>query len=83
VPRSIQTLLDALLDLAQAEVKARLKVEVDQARLRPSDVPLSYCDYARLYACTGWQPSIPFAQGLKDTLDYWRERVREGVERPS
>jgi GDP-4-dehydro-6-deoxy-D-mannose reductase len=81
VPHSIQELLDVLLDLAQVEVKVKLKVEVDQTRLRPSDVPLSYCDYSRLYACTGWQPSIPFAQGLGDTLDYWRERVKEGVER--
>jgi GDP-4-dehydro-6-deoxy-D-mannose reductase len=79
VPHSIQELLDILLSLAHVEVK--LKVEVDQTRLRPSDVPTSYCDYSRLYACTGWQPSIPFAQGLEDTLDYWRERVREGVEK--
>ena len=77
VPHSIQELLGILLELAHVEVG----VEVDRTRLRPSDVPLSYCDASRLFACTGWQPLIPFAQGLKDTLDYWRTRVREGVDR--
>jgi GDP-4-dehydro-6-deoxy-D-mannose reductase len=79
VPHSIQELLDILLALARVDVR----VVVDEARLRPSDVPVSYCDYSKLYRCTGWRPSIPYEHGLRDTLDYWRERVREGVEKQS
>ena len=44
---------------------------------RPSDVPVSCCDYSKLHAATEWRPSIPFADGLKYTLDYWREKTKE------
>jgi GDP-4-dehydro-6-deoxy-D-mannose reductase len=74
VARGIEELLSVLLSLTHVQVD----VEVDTSRLRLSDTPISYCDYSRLHACTGWEPSIPFEEGLRDTLDYWRARVRKG-----
>jgi len=51
-------------------------VSVDQALLRPSDVPRQEADTRKFTALTGWQPVIPWHTTLLDTLNYWRERVQ-------
>jgi GDP-4-dehydro-6-deoxy-D-mannose reductase len=53
----------------------RITTELDPARLRPSDVPVLVADASRLRLATGWQPEIAFEQSLRDTLNWWRERV--------
>ena len=66
---TIQKLLDHLLSLS----KAKITVEEDPARLRPSDVPILLGDNSKFVKATGWQPTIPFEQTLKDMLEYWRQ----------
>ena len=68
---AIKDLLDMLLGLTDADIK----VEVDPARLRPSDVPVLLGDYSKLHGLTGWKPEIPFKQTLDDLLAYWREKI--------
>jgi GDP-4-dehydro-6-deoxy-D-mannose reductase len=65
---SMRSLLDVLLSLA----RVRVRVEVDPARLRPSDNPVILGSHARLTADTGWTPRIPIEQTLADLLEYWR-----------
>lgn len=72
VPHSARWLLETLL----AQTTAQVAVEPDPARMRPSDIPRSYCNNARLRAATGWQPEISLEQSLGDMLDYWRRTVR-------
>ena len=55
--------------------KANISVEVDKARLRPSDVTLQIPSLKKFKDATGWEPKIPFEKTLEDTLNYWRERV--------
>jgi len=43
-------------------------VEVDEARLRPADIPILCGDATRLREATAWSPTIPLAQTLADTL---------------
>ncbi len=50
-----------------------IKVVVDPARLRPSDVTLQIPCIDKFTAATGWRPEIKFEKTLKDTLEYWRE----------
>ncbi|HVS03503.1 MAG TPA: GDP-mannose 4,6-dehydratase [Thermoanaerobaculia bacterium] len=69
---TIRELLDRLLDLSTAAVR----VEPDPARMRPSDVERLIGDSSKFRADTGWAPSIPFEQTLRDLLDYWRGRLR-------
>jgi GDP-4-dehydro-6-deoxy-D-mannose reductase len=71
-PRTIRELLDTLLDLSPATIQ----VEIDPARLRPSDVPRSYCDNRRLVQATGWQPHIDLRTTLRDLLEGWRAQLR-------
>ena len=70
--------VDELLSILLSFIDVPIDVQVDHARLRPSDVPVSCCDYSKLFAVTSWQPSISFREGLLYTLNYWREKVKEG-----
>lgn len=69
---TIRELLDRLIALAGIDVT----IETDPDRLRPSDVEILLGDHSKFTADTGWEPEIPFDQTLRDTLDYWRDRVR-------
>jgi GDP-4-dehydro-6-deoxy-D-mannose reductase len=67
---TIRALLDLLLGMSTAEIR----VEQDPARMRPSDVPILRGDCTRFNQRTGWEPTIPFEETLRDLLDYWRSR---------
>ena len=66
---SLQSVLEDLLALASVPIT----IAADPARMRPNDFPLSVGDPAKLTALTGWQPEIPWAQTLKDTLNGWQQ----------
>jgi GDP-4-dehydro-6-deoxy-D-mannose reductase len=68
---SIRDMLDMLLSMAKVDVEVRPVPE----RMRPSDVELLLCDPTKFKQRTGWEPKIPFDQTLRDTFEYWRERV--------
>jgi GDP-4-dehydro-6-deoxy-D-mannose reductase len=67
---SIQKVLDLLL----AITKTKIEVRPDPARMRPSDVPVLLGDPSKFQRATGWKPTIPFEQTLRDMLEYWRGR---------
>ena len=69
---SIQQVLDFLVD--QSRVKG-IRVTVDAARLRPSDVMVLEGDATKMRKITGWEPEIPLERTLKDLLGYWRQRT--------
>ena len=71
---TIRSMLEQLLSMATVKVE----VQTDPARLRPSDVGVLIGDSSKFRADTGWEPRIPFAQTLRDLLDYWRGRLRAG-----
>ena len=50
-------------------------VVVDKNLLRPSDVTLQIPDTSKIEAL-GWKPTISFDKTLKDTLDYWRNKLK-------
>ncbi|MCK4575899.1 GDP-mannose 4,6-dehydratase, partial [candidate division WOR-3 bacterium] len=70
-PRTIQSILDTLLSFTDVKVE----VKQDPERIRPSDVHVLAGDSSKFREKTGWKPEIPFNQTLRDTLNYWREKV--------
>ena len=64
----VRDLLDALVSLARVPIA----IEVDPARLRPSDNPVIAGDRSRITSETGWAPAIPIERTLGDLLNYWR-----------
>ena len=71
---AIQAILDTLLNYSRVAIR----VEPDPARMRPSDTPEIRCDASKLRAATGWEPTIPLEQSLRDVLDDWRKRMIGG-----
>ena len=70
-----------------AELVAMLGVEhvVDPELLRPHEVMELRGSYERLRAATGWEPEIPLADTLRDTVRWWRdepEPARTAAPRP-
>ena len=45
----------------------------DPTRLRPSDVPVLLGDHSKFTERTGWKPSIPFEQGIRETILWYRD----------
>ena len=68
IAHKIQEILDILLSLSSVKIT----IEVDQTKLRPSDVPEIFCDNTKLTQATGWKPEFSLEQTLKEILDYWR-----------
>ena len=74
----IAELLERLLALSEAKVD----IEVDPERLRPSDVEILLGDTSKFHGDTGWEPRIPLDKTLQDLLDYWRSRLGKSVAQP-
>lgn len=70
---SVRQMVDLLLGMTTFQGK--IEVRVDPALVRPADVTLQIPCVDKFKKATGWEPRIPYAQTLKDMLDYWRERV--------
>lgn len=68
VASAISEVLEILLGMSDA----RITVEKDPARQRPSDIPVLVGDNSLVREETGWQPEIPLEKTLGDTLEYWR-----------
>jgi GDP-4-dehydro-6-deoxy-D-mannose reductase len=52
--------------------------EVDRSLVRPHEVMEIRGSAERLRAATGWEPEIPLATTLSDTVAWWREEIRAG-----
>lgn len=69
----IQDVLNKLVELSTLK---DIKIVQDPERMRPSDVPVLVGDSSKFRQATGWKPRYDYLhQTLKDTLDFWRERV--------
>ena len=68
---AVQDLADQLV----AQAKVPLRLEVDQALLRPVELPVLRGSHDRLSEATGWQPEIPIERTLTDLLEDWRTRL--------
>lgn len=71
---SIRQILDMLLGMS----KIKIKVSVDEKKLRPIDTPVIVGDNTRIKQDLGWEPKIPFEKTLNDLLEYWREKIKQG-----
>ena len=67
------TVGEMLNKLIAMSTKKDIKIEVDPARLRPSDVTLQIPSIDKFVKETGWKPAISFDTTLKDMLNFWRE----------
>lgn len=73
---SVEDMLYHLISISTR--KGDIRVETEASRLRPLDADLQVPDTAKFKNHTSWQPEITFEQTMRDLLEYWRERIRQG-----
>ena len=72
---SVGDMLKTLLGLAKVN---NIEVKTDPDRLRPIDADLQVPDTNKFQQKTGWRPEIPFEQTMRDLLEFWRGKIKEG-----
>lgn len=65
----------SLLDMLRQDARVASEVVVDPARSRPSEVPVALVGSSRLREMTGWAPTIPMDQTIRDVLNDARIRT--------
>jgi len=70
---TISEILEMMLDIAGISPK----IENIPELMRPSDTPVVEGDSSKLKSLHPWAADITLRQSLEDTLDYWRQQVRE------
>ena len=70
---TIEKILNDLVNMSS--LKSKLKIEVDQERIRPIDADLQVPDTSKFKNHTGWEPEIPYEKTISDLLDFWRVQV--------
>jgi GDP-4-dehydro-6-deoxy-D-mannose reductase len=71
-PRKISAILDALLSHTTVEIR----VELDPARMRPSDLSCVVGNAKRARTLLDWEPEQPFETTLLDVLNDQRRRTK-------
>jgi GDP-4-dehydro-6-deoxy-D-mannose reductase len=69
----VATPIGDLLSILLNACRVAVRVERDSSLYRPVDRPAVVGCNAALREATGWQPAIPLAQTVIDTLTYWRD----------
>lgn len=67
----ISEVLDILLSFSNVNITKK----EDPNRLRPSDLVKLQGDNSKFIKTTGWSPKISVKDMLRDTLNYWREKI--------
>lgn len=58
------------------------EVEIIRAPKRPGDIYLTYFDCSKASEQLGWEPEVSLTQGLRLTVEYFREQFEQGSELP-
>ena len=71
-PVKVFTLLEMLISLSNRE---NIEVKLDKDKFRPIEIPTIFGDNTRLTTAIGWQQEYGLKDSLKDSLDWWREKI--------
>lgn len=71
-----ETSIKKLAELIIQQIGRPITVEVDEQRVRPkgSEVERLYADNTLARTLLKWEPRVSLDEGLKYTIDWWRER---------
>ena len=73
------TLSDLVTEVERATGRpARL----DRQPLQPGDVPVTYASVEKAERLLGFRARVPLAEGLKRSVEWFRERKADAIARP-
>ncbi|BAF86051.1 GDP-mannose 4,6-dehydratase [Azorhizobium caulinodans] len=67
-----------LLERLRGSARRPFEVEIDPARMRPSDIPCAAGDPSLLKQLVNWTPRHSIQETLDELLDWWRAAVLSG-----
>lgn len=73
---SYRELIDKFIGMSTVD---DIKVKQDSKYTRPTSVPRLIVNTSKFRNLTGWKPKISVQQILEDTLNYWRDFVKNGL----
>ena len=68
--------LGMMIEMSSIKNKHDVKVEVDPKFVRPTSLPRLLGNTSKFRTLTGWKPKISFEKILEDTLNYWRDFIK-------
>jgi len=74
--RTYREIIEMLI--AMSSVRG-IQTKQDPQFVRPTSVPRLVGDTSKFRKLTGWEPKIPLAKILEDTLEYWRDFVKRDL----
>jgi GDP-4-dehydro-6-deoxy-D-mannose reductase len=72
---SIEEMLKELLRISSEKIE----VKVSKEKFREVDLPLLVGDNRKIKDSIGWEPEISLEKTLEDLLNFWRDKISEGV----
>ncbi|QEH66981.1 GDP-mannose 4,6-dehydratase [Cellulosilyticum sp. ST5] len=69
-PIKIKYILDELIKKSTSPIR----VEIDENKLRPIDIPIIQCDNSKIREHVGWKPINSIDDTLESILEYWRTK---------
>lgn len=75
----VRTFRDCLEQMIASSTAKGIRYEIDPRYVRPTQVPRLICDASSFVKKTGWKATIRFETILADTLQYWRDQVKNGL----
>lgn len=75
-PEHIHTFREVLEMLIKKSKVQGIQTKQEPKFVRPTSLPRLIGDTSKFRALTGWEPKVPFEKILDDTLEYWREFVK-------
>lgn len=76
VGRGSAAAIGQILETALSMSQVQIAVIRDPRRLRASDIPIIEPDVSLIFADTGWSAQISIEETVRDTLEWWREKLR-------
>ena len=67
--------ISEMLEMLLVHSKVKIKIQQDEDRMRPSDLPILLGDCSKFKRATHWTREYTFDETLEDTLDYWRGKI--------
>lgn len=74
---TMKEVLDLLIQ--HSPMASEIKVEVDPARVRPTELMTFIGDYTKFKKATGWEMRYTLDETLESVLNYWREFIDKGM----
>ena len=79
---SIYEILNIVSKLINDNINVKTKIESKRVRPEKSEVQRLVCDYSKAQNLSGWKPKYTFEEGLKETIDWFKENLniyKEGI----